>query len=166
MCAPLGAGMATLLGRKMFNKGEKAAGVNALVLGFMGISESAIPFLVRDTWRALIPNIIGSAAAGGIAYLAGSTDMVGAYGSFVVLIFGGVGQTMKAGGNIGLWMLWYTIAIIVGSAVVAWIYFALLLQKEGKFKISFIKKSKKQQKSTSNKEEDVIEAEVKKELNL
>ena len=48
--APMGSGfVASIIGRKLFNKGEKSAGYNALLLGFMGISESGIPFLARDT---------------------------------------------------------------------------------------------------------------------
>ena len=51
--APMGCALtSTLIGRKMFTKNERALGYNACLLGFMGISESAIPFAARDTWRS------------------------------------------------------------------------------------------------------------------
>jgi PTS system fructose-specific IIC component len=68
--APLGCGLASVVfGRKLFDDNEKGLGVTALALGFMGISEGAIPFAAKRLKQTFIANIIGSAIAGGLACL-------------------------------------------------------------------------------------------------
>jgi len=134
--APLGSGLtACIFGRKMFNKNERAAGWNALLIGSMGITESSIPFFARDSWRSLIPNMLGSAVAGSLAYVWQTADLVGAWGSFIVAIFGGV-QTVRHGSSGGSYIgvIWYCLAIIIGSFVHCGIYTSLLLQKDHLFK--------------------------------
>lgn len=134
--APLGCALtSTVLGRKMFNKQEKSLGVNAWLLGFMGISESAIPFAARDTWRTILANVIGSAVAGALAFVFSVQGHVGAWGSFIIVIFGGVTDT--SGSFIGI--IWYIIAIVVGTIVQSLIYTSLLLHKNGSFNKSFNK---------------------------
>jgi len=130
--APLGSGLAScIFARKLFNKNERAAGWNALLIGSMGITESAIPFFARDTWRSLIPNMIGSAVAGAIAYVAAVSDHVGAWGSFIVAAFGGVQSTAN---DSYFGVVWYCLAIVVGAFVQCAIYTSLLLQKDHLFK--------------------------------
>jgi PTS system fructose-specific IIC component len=66
--APLGCGLASVIfGRKLFDDNEKGLGVTALALGFMGISEGAIPFAAKRLKQTFIANIIGSAIAGALA---------------------------------------------------------------------------------------------------
>jgi PTS system fructose-specific IIC component len=66
--APLGCGLASVVfGRRLFDDNEKGLGVTALALGFMGISEGAIPFAAKRLKQTFICNIIGSAIAGGLA---------------------------------------------------------------------------------------------------
>ncbi len=132
--APMGSGLASILfGRKMFNRGEKAAGYNALLLGFMGISESGIPFLVRDTWRNMVPNLIGSAVAGALAYSFGVADRVGAYGSFIVGFLGGVSSATSSSYFPSVFL--YFLAMVIGILVHSIIYTTLLAQKEGKLNL-------------------------------
>lgn len=134
--APLGCALtSTVFSRKLFSKQEQSLGWNAWLLGFMGISESAIPFAARDTWRTIVANIIGSAIAGALAFIFGVAGHVGAWGSFIIALFGGVTNT--AGSYIGI--LWYIIAIVVGMVTQSIIYTSLLLQKQGLYKSSMIK---------------------------
>lgn len=134
--APLGCALtSTVFGRKLFTKQEQSLGWNAWLLGFMGISESAIPFAARDTWRTIVSNIVGSAIAGALAFIFGVAGHVGAWGSFIIALFGGVTNT--AGSYIGI--LWYIIAIVVGMVVQSIIYTSLLLQKQGLYKSSMVK---------------------------
>jgi len=129
--APLGCALtSTVLGRNLFSKQEKSLGWNAWLLGFMGISESAIPFAARDTWRTIVANVIGSAVAGALAFLFGVAGHVGAWGSFIIALFGGVTDT--SGNYIGV--LWYIIAILIGMVVQSVIYTSLLLQKAGLYR--------------------------------
>lgn len=46
--APLGMGLATLMGRHLFTKQERDAGIAALFVGLFGITEGAIPFAAAD----------------------------------------------------------------------------------------------------------------------
>lgn len=152
--APLGCALtATVLGRKMFSKEEKSLGVNAWLLGFMGISESAIPFAARDTWRVIVPNIIGSAVAGALAFTFNVAGHVGAWGSFIIALFGGVTDT--SGSYIGI--LWYIIAICVGTSVHSVIYTSLLLAKSGNFQEAF---QKVWNKISFKKDKKIIKKEI------
>ena len=61
MVPPLAMGLATLVARRKFNKGQQEGGKAALVLGLCFISEGAIPFAARDPMRVLPCCIVGSA---------------------------------------------------------------------------------------------------------
>ncbi|MFS9532629.1 PTS fructose transporter subunit EIIC, partial [Klebsiella pneumoniae] len=53
MVPPLAMGIATLVARNKFDKGQREGGKAALVLGLCCISEGAIPFAARDPMRVL-----------------------------------------------------------------------------------------------------------------
>lgn len=46
-------------------------------MGFIGISEGAIPFAIADPKRVISANVIGSAVAGGLAGLLAVTNQAG-----------------------------------------------------------------------------------------
>lgn len=117
--APLGMGLCTLIFRNKFASEEKTLGVSAIIMGFIGISEGAIPFAVSDPKRAIISNVIGSAVAGAIAGAAGVTNLA-AHGGPIVAILGAVGSNRSWGiaGGIGFFFL----AVIVGTIVTALLY--------------------------------------------
>ncbi|GHU30437.1 hypothetical protein FACS1894166_00080 [Bacilli bacterium] len=89
--APIGCGLAaTVFGRRLFDDNEKGLGVSALALGFMGISEGAIPFAAKRMKPTVIANIIGSAIAGLLAcsfYVGGH---VGMWGGLIIIFCMGV----------------------------------------------------------------------------
>ncbi len=58
---PLAMGIATLVARNKFDKGQREGGKAALVLGLCFISEGAIPFAARDPMRVLPCCIVGGA---------------------------------------------------------------------------------------------------------
>jgi fructose-specific phosphotransferase system IIC component len=102
---PLGLGLATLLQRKLWNDEEKEAGIAALAMGMIGITEGAIPFAAADPVR-VIPCI-----------------MLGSMSAAVIAMLGGVGDHAPHGGPIVLpvvdnrWV--YVIAIAAGTIVTA-----------------------------------------------
>lgn len=110
--APLGCGIASMIFRKTF-KDDREIGINATILGVMGVSESAIPFAIKYRWAVIIPNIICSGIAGMFAGLFAVQGHVGAWGGPIIAIFAGV--TNSSGSFIGI--LWYLIAIAIGTAV-------------------------------------------------
>lgn len=102
---PLGLGLATLLGRRLWRENEREAGLAALSMGMIGITEGAIPFAAADPVR-VIPTIMAGSALGA-----------------VVAMLGGVGDHAPHGGPIVLPVvdnrLAYVAAIVVGTLTVA-----------------------------------------------
>ncbi len=111
MCAaaictpPLGLGIATLINRKLWSDEEKEAGIAAVAMGMIGITEGAIPFAAADPLRVIPCIIAGSMTAAVIASL------------------GGVGDHAPHGGPIVLPVvdnrIMYVIAIVAGTIVTA-----------------------------------------------
>jgi PTS system fructose-specific IIC component len=118
MVPPLAMGLATLIARKKFNKGQQEGGKAALVLGLCFISEGAIPFAARDPMRVLPCCIIGGALTGAISMAVGAKLMAPHGGLFVLLIPGAITPVVG-----------YLIAIIAGT-VVAGLSYAVLKRPE------------------------------------
>lgn len=110
--APLGCGLSALIFKKKF-KDDHSLGLSTTILGFMGISEGAIPFATKYSWKAIVPNIVGSGVAGMIAGAFKVRGHVGAWGGPIIAIFGGVDNV----NNSYIGILWYFLAIIVGTLV-------------------------------------------------
>jgi len=102
---PLGLGLATLLDRKLWSDEDKEAGLAALAMGAIGITEGAIPFAAADPLRVIPVIMLGSSVASVIAML------------------GKVGDHAPHGGPIVLPVvdnrLIYVIAILAGTTTVA-----------------------------------------------
>lgn len=102
---PLGLGLATLMGRKLWSEQEKDAGLAALGMGMIGITEGAIPFAAADPVR-VIPTI-----------------MIGSSVGSVIAMMGNVGDHAPHGGPIVLPVvdnrIVYIIAILAGTLTVA-----------------------------------------------
>ncbi|MEZ3499209.1 PTS fructose transporter subunit IIBC [Pantoea sp. KPR_PJ] len=118
MVPPLAMGIATLVARRKFNKGQQEGGKAALVLGLCFISEGAIPFAARDPMRVLPCCIVGGALTGAISMYIGAKLMAPHGGLFVLLIPGAITP-----------VLGYLVAIIVGTAV-AGLGYAVLKRPE------------------------------------
>jgi fructose-specific phosphotransferase system IIC component len=71
---PLGMGLATLLGGKIWDEQEKEAGIAAIGMGLMGITEGAIPFAATDPIRVIPCIMMGSITAAVIAMLGKAQD--------------------------------------------------------------------------------------------
>jgi PTS system fructose-specific IIC component/fructose-specific PTS system IIC-like component len=102
---PLGLGLATLLGRKLWTQEQRDSGLAALGMGMIGITEGAIPFAAADPFRVIPSIVFGSMAASTVA------------------MAGGVGDHAPHGGPIVLFVvdskLMYVAAIITGAVVTA-----------------------------------------------
>jgi fructose PTS system EIIBC or EIIC component len=108
---PLGMGLATLLRRKLWSSEEREAGIAALAMGMIGITEGAIPFAAADPFR-VIPSI-----------------MAGSMTAAVIAMLAGVGNHAPHGGPIVLPVIdnrvGYVIAIVAGTVVTALVAHAL-----------------------------------------
>ena len=60
---PLGLALATFMFKGIFNDVEREAGKPAIIMGFMGITEGAIPFAAADPVRVIPAIMLGSAVA-------------------------------------------------------------------------------------------------------
>lgn len=102
---PLGLGLATLLARNRWAEEQREAGLAALGMGMIGITEGAIPFAAGDPVRVIPSIMIGSMVASTIAML------------------GGVGDHAPHGGPIVLPVvdnrIVYVLAIIAGALTTA-----------------------------------------------
>ncbi len=102
---PLGMGLATLLGRKLWTEEQRESGYAALGMGMIGITEGAIPFAASDPLRVIPSIILGSMTASTIAILSH------------------VGNHAPHGGPIVLPVidnrLMYCVAIVAGTVVTA-----------------------------------------------
>ncbi|MBN2345924.1 MAG: PTS fructose transporter subunit IIC [Candidatus Aminicenantes bacterium] len=102
---PLGMGLATLLGRRLWTQQEREAGYAGLAMGMIGITEGAIPFAAAEPLRVIPVIMSGSMLAAVIAML------------------GGVGDHAPHGGPIVLPVidnrLAYIVAIVAGTLLVA-----------------------------------------------
>jgi fructose PTS system EIIBC or EIIC component len=102
---PLGMGLATILGRRLWREEERESGYAALGMGMIGITEGAIPFAAADPLRVIPCIMLGSMVASTTAML------------------GGVGDHAPHGGPIVLPVvenkLMYVVAIVLGTVVTA-----------------------------------------------
>jgi PTS system, fructose subfamily, IIC component len=108
---PLGMGLATLLAPKKYNRAEKDAGIGALAMGCIGITEGAIPFAAGDPIRVIPSIMVGSSIGAVIAAIFKATDMA-PHGGLIVLPV--VGQKLG-----------YIVAIVVGVLITAFMVNAL-----------------------------------------
>ncbi|WP_342268654.1 PTS sugar transporter subunit IIA [Spiroplasma endosymbiont of Aspidapion aeneum] len=106
----LGVGLSTLFGYRYFTKDDKVQGTPCLFMGILGISEGAIPFLLRRPLRYLIINISG-AIIGACTYVA-----IGGYLSAGAGIIYGWAFASKP--------LWYVASFLLG---VIWIIIVNIL---------------------------------------
>jgi fructose-specific phosphotransferase system IIC component len=115
---PLGMGLATLIGRRLWREDDREAGKAALAMGMIGITEGAIPFAAGDPLRVIPTIMIGSMVASTIAML------------------GKVGDHAPHGGPIVLPVVdnrvLYVIAIVVGTVLTALLINALKLMSRPK----------------------------------
>ncbi len=95
--APLGMGLATVLGRKLniFEQSEVEAGRAAGAMGLVGISEGAIPFAAQDPLSVIPANVLGSMVAAVMAFSFGITNSV-AHGGPVVALLGAMNKPALA----------------------------------------------------------------------
>jgi fructose-specific phosphotransferase system IIC component len=102
---PLGMGLATLLRGKVWSLEEREAGLAAIAMGLVGLTEGAIPFAAADPVRVIPSIMAGSAVAAAIA------------------MAGRVGDPAPHGGPIVLPVIdhkvAYLVAILVGTLVTA-----------------------------------------------
>ncbi|MGY6028687.1 PTS fructose transporter subunit IIBC [Phytobacter sp. AG2a] len=111
MVPPLAMGLATMVARKKFDKGQQEGGKAALVLGLCFISEGAIPFAARDPMRVLPCCIAGGALTGAISMAIGAKLMAPHGGLFVLLIPGAITP-----------VLGYLFAIVAGTLLAGLVY--------------------------------------------
>jgi PTS system fructose-specific IIC component/fructose-specific PTS system IIC-like component len=86
---PLGMGLATLMRSERWSAQEREAGVAALLMGLIGITEGAIPFAASDPLRVIPCLMVGSMAAGAIAITQGVGDHAPHGGPIVLPVIDG-----------------------------------------------------------------------------
>lgn len=114
MVPPLGLALSTVIAKKKYTLAEREAGKAAWALGLSFITEGAIPFAAADPLRVIPSIMAGSAVAGAISMMFGSTITVPHGGIWILPIPNVVA-------NLGP----YIIALAAGTIVSALIVSAL-----------------------------------------
>ena len=83
---PMGLGLATLTAKWLWTEQEREAGVAALAMGCVGITEGAIPFAAADPLRVIPCIMFGSAIGSCIAMLAHVGDHAPHGGPIVIFV--------------------------------------------------------------------------------
>lgn len=96
--APLGMGFASIFFRRSLDPKLKTAGEGALIMGFIGISEGSIPFILSKPKQAVTSNVITSALAGAVVGWFGTAFIV-AQGGPIVVLLGATGRANNIGYN-------------------------------------------------------------------
>ena len=84
---PLGLGLATLIASRKYSETLREAGKSSLLMGFVGISEGAIPFAIESPLKVIPVNMLGCAIASALAVGLGANNAApisGFYGWFIV----------------------------------------------------------------------------------
>jgi PTS system fructose-specific IIC component len=111
MTPPLGMALASTLRSRLFSEPERESGRAAWLLGASFISEGAIPFAAADPWRVITSSMAGSAVAGALVMLFGSTSRAPHGGIWVTPLIGSP--------------LAFLLAVATGSCVTAGVVIAL-----------------------------------------
>ncbi len=98
---PLGYGIATIIRRKNFSESFRDAGLGALAMGFIGITEGAIPFTLKHPLKLVPINVIGSAIASGAVILLGANAIIPPLGGLYGFISVVNGWAYLVGGFVG-----------------------------------------------------------------
>ncbi len=104
---PLGMGLATLLRKNLWSEEEREAGLAAIAMGMIGLTEGAIPFAAADPVR-VIPSIVAGSAVASIIAMVGQVGDHAPHGGPIVLFLGVVNHGLA-----------YTSAILVGTLLTA-----------------------------------------------
>ncbi|WP_058270132.1 PTS fructose transporter subunit IIC [Olsenella massiliensis] len=112
---PLGVCFAQIIdrfaGKKKFTEKERSTTVSGLVLACCYIQEYVIPFLVQDTWRCIIPCMVGGAISGGLC---------GYFALESAAVHGGVFVIPMMSNPLQFILFWF-----VGAAINGTLYFLL-----------------------------------------
>lgn len=96
---------ATIIGKKHFTKEEKEIGKQTWLLGLAGITEGAIPFMMRDPLRVIPSLVVGSAITGAIVSFFHIGLTVPGAGIFSLALLKGQPVLVAAG-------IWFSAAVL------------------------------------------------------
>ncbi|ASP28567.1 PTS system, fructose-specific IIB component [Spiroplasma corruscae] len=120
--APISIGITTLVLRRYFDDEQRSAGVSAIIMGIIGISEGAIPLTIKDPKRAVFANVCGGIITGGIVGLSKIHNNV-SHGGPIVAVLGFV--------LYGRETILFFLSILIGVSINVIIYSLLLINSKG-----------------------------------
>ena len=84
---PLGLGLATIIGKRKYNKALQEAGKSAILMSLVGVTEGAIPFAIESPLVVISTTVLGSSLGAAMAVFLGADNPLpisGFYGWFAV----------------------------------------------------------------------------------
>lgn len=103
---PLAYGIATFMRKSRFSESFREAGKGNLIMGFIGITEGAIPYTLCNPLKLIPVNMLGCAAGAGLTALLGAHAIMPPIGGLYGFISVGTGWA-------------YLVGILVGSFIIA-----------------------------------------------
>lgn len=131
MVPPLGISVSMFISRKLWSKEERESGkISNILFGLSFISEGAIPYTSKNP-KVLIPaNLVGGAVAGLLSAVLG-VNIVAPHGGIFVIFLARTTLFADLGTSIGLGILFFIAALLVGAfAQAGTIYLITLLNKK------------------------------------
>ncbi len=116
---PLGVGLATLLRKQLWSEEEREAGLAAIAMGLIGITEGAIPFAAADPIR-VIPSIVAGSSLASVVAMVGHVGDRAPHGGPIVLVLGVVTHGVA-----------FVCAILAGTLLTAALIVLLKLRTNG-----------------------------------
>ncbi|MGL5643328.1 MAG: PTS fructose transporter subunit IIABC [Metamycoplasmataceae bacterium] len=118
MVPPLGIAISTAFNKKLWTKEEREAGLANWIMGFSFITEGAIPFAAKNPKIIVPSSMIGASVAGMLSAVFGVT-LAAPHGG--IFVFALVKSTLfdDSGLSIGMGIVLYLVAILMGSIVSA-----------------------------------------------
>lgn len=81
---PIGVGLATFLARKKYTSEDREAGLAAILMGCVGITEGAIPFAAKSPLK-VIPTLMAGSVVGGVTAALLKVESMAAWAGIIVL---------------------------------------------------------------------------------
>lgn len=110
---PLAYGIATVLRKSRFSKSFQETGKGNFVMGFIGITEGAIPFTLVSPAKLIPVNMIGGALGAGLCALLGATATIPPVGGMYGFVSIGNGWAYLVGILVGAFFIAFVSTLLV-----------------------------------------------------
>ncbi|AKU80100.1 PTS fructose transporter subunit IIABC [Spiroplasma turonicum] len=121
--APISMGLSTIFMKRFFTTEERTIGISSILIGIIGVSEGAIPLVLKDPKKTVLCNVIGGSTSSALACLFSIKNNAG-HGGPLVAILGSVPYGQQT--------FLFLFSTLVGVSITTLIYCFMLLYTNGR----------------------------------